>query len=909
MFASALLLACGVLLPASNAARHEHAMMPLEHRQGNQHSSFAFSTAWQVLGPFQIGTREATWGADPLEYLGGFGNLQYSTESHFRSSLPVNGIAKWSTTEAKQSLDTLGSAKASLPIGYSNVDWDFLKVVYGWAAVQYQAWARGEIIVTGNDTQHVVLYTDAILEFWVGDAHYFGGDFYTYRKAPPVLHLKPGTHKIDVRLVRDVRAFGGILEPTIDVVLELRNTSGSLELAKPGLLISDVVDGKLASPVTSVTLRNSGEVDVEIIDIQPSHVRSPVFLPERNEFQVVLSSDSETLTASQANSTITNNTFGQVIVAGQTRPVAFNVSLSSYNVSSVNYTITYKPVNGSKRSTITVSQALNNLSLYEPHKITYLHPGGMVSYAMLRAPAKNASCKPTQTSLPVLLQLHGAGLEADNGVVAHALDAVPELCAWVLFPTGVTPWSGDDWHNWGFTDVEAAIRSIPSWIKHVGWKGPAVDIDRWVVSGHSNGGQGTWYALTHRPDRLIAAAPVSGYASIQKYVPYELWQPMDPRRSAIISGSLNSYRHEMLMDNAQGIPVVQQHGEKDDNVPTYHSRFLSQLLFQGGTNSSYHELPGQGHWFDTIMTTDQMKEFYRKQTASNETLPRKLEEFNFVVADPGDMGSKGGIRVLNLEDPGQYGRVKVRGHVITTANIWSLELETHFLQSSSITIDGLEISLAGLASEGSAPITLSKADGSWDIGGRNAAEGNAKYRRGRQLGLMTAVLRTQGPFIIRHQGSHTAHVALQVARNLHQYFSADSEISSGTPSDDSRTGNVISVVIGDVPPSLHPDFPIKAGTTGVSIRDSIGGGTRSFDEPHLAAAFIRPLDGERLELVLWGSDEAALSQAARLVPMLTGVGQPDFVVLGKQALWQGVEGALSLGFFDHEWRVSRSSLV
>ncbi|OAG01799.1 uncharacterized protein CC84DRAFT_1179825 [Paraphaeosphaeria sporulosa] len=68
-------------------------------------------------------------------------------------------------------------------------------------------------------------------------------------------------------------------------------------------------------------------------------------------------------------------------------------------------------------------------------------------------------------------------------------------------------------------------------------------------------------------------------------------------------------------------------------------------------------------------------------------------------------------------------------------------------------------------------------------------------------------------------------------------------------------------------------------------------------------------DDERLELVLWGSDEDALAQAARLVPMVTGVGQPDFVALGKRARWKGAEVALALGFFDHNWTVKASSVV
>lgn len=50
----------------------------------------------------------------------------------------------------------------------------------------------------------------------------------------------------------------------------------------------------------------------------------------------------------------------------------------------------------------------------------------------------------------------------------------------------------------------------------------------------------------------------------------------------------------------------------------------------------------------------------------------------------------------------------------------------------------------------------------------------------------------------------------------------------------------------------------------------------------MGALFLRPLDGERLELVVWGADVAGLEHAARLVPALTGVGQPDFVILSAK---------------------------
>ncbi|KAF2203309.1 hypothetical protein GQ43DRAFT_274948 [Delitschia confertaspora ATCC 74209] len=865
----------------------------------------AFSESWQVLGPFQIGTREATWGADPLEYLGGFRSLEYNKNDKFTSSLPLEGAAKWSSVNGKQIASTPSSANVSLSISFPGVDWAFLKGVYGWAAVQYQAWVRGEIIVTSKETQSVVLYTDMVLEYWIDGVCYFGGDFYGFRKAPPVLHLEPGSHRIDVRLVRDMRAMGDMLDPTIDVILELNRTSGSLELVKPGILMADVVNsGKLASPIGSIYVRNSGTNDIEITGVQ----------------------------SGDADITLVNKDPKLVVVGGQTRPIALNIeSLKrKFNPAciedelplSIEVELNYKVANlDGEVFTLTASQDLTIRNIFSPHKVTYLHPGAIVSYAILRPPVFSSTCLfGVRRSLPVLLQLHGAGLEADSEEVAHALDPVSDLCAWVLFPTGVTPWSADDWHNWGFADVEQAVRNIPSWMEAVGWRGPDADINRWVVSGHSNGGQGTWYSVTHRPDNIIAAAPVSGYSSIQRYVPYELWQPMDPRRSAIISASLNSYRHEMLMANAKGIPIFHQHGDKDDNVPVYHSRLLRQLLFQHGTKTSYYELPGQGHWFEGIMTTPQLQCFYRTYTSDVETTARPLEDFDIVVADPGDMGSKGGVKVLQLEDPGQYGQVQViydnslKTCTIKTSNVLALQLQIGYFRLSAISIDGSALELAEDSAISSKLVDLTKdvEDQTWKVGSLQGSKSTDDIlnRRGRQLGAMTAILRSTGPFTIRHQGNETAHIALQISRNLHQYFYADSSIVYPVSHEKNSPGNVISVAIGAaLPRCAHSSFPIQVKEKSISIRDSVGRHKTFGGDQSLAAIFLRPLNGERLELVVWGSDSEGLSQAARLVPMLTGVGQPDFVVLTEAARWIGVEGAVTMGFLDHAWNVTRSSLV
>lgn len=225
------------------------------------------------MAAFVDSSAESAWGADSLERFGGFRKLQYSDEAQYRSSLTPNGMVKWSLLNGENITSSSFGARISLRVWFPQVDWTFFQQVYGWAALQYQAWARGEIIVTGPKPRAVILYTDHLLEYWIDDELYFGGDSYAYRKAPPVIHLNPGRHRVDVRLVRDVRAMGGLGEPTIQVDLEFRTVSGDLEVAREEILTADVVDGSLASPLASIALRNNGHDAIEIIEVAAADVR------------------------------------------------------------------------------------------------------------------------------------------------------------------------------------------------------------------------------------------------------------------------------------------------------------------------------------------------------------------------------------------------------------------------------------------------------------------------------------------------------------------------------------------------------------------------------------------------------------------------------------------------------------
>lgn len=149
---------------------------------------------------------------------------------------------------------------------FDNVDWKSLQMVYGWAAFQYQAWARTTLTVSSFMT--ISLQISNVLEFWIDSNHYFGGDFYDYNRAPAIVTLSPGVHQIDIRLIRDVRAMGGTYPPTIKSRMQVGWNLNHLTVVDHGrVLTADVIDGMLASRFASVSLQNTGTRGWKVMSI------------------------------------------------------------------------------------------------------------------------------------------------------------------------------------------------------------------------------------------------------------------------------------------------------------------------------------------------------------------------------------------------------------------------------------------------------------------------------------------------------------------------------------------------------------------------------------------------------------------------------------------------------------------
>ena len=144
------------------------------------------------------------------------------------------------------------------------------------------------------------------------------------------------------------------------------------------------------------------------------------------------------------------------IVSFQSRPLAFRIDSQGQIPLSFSFEIAYKI---ESKETIQKTRPfvvnLTQRSIHDAHRFTFLHPSRVVSYAILRPPLNSTCPSGKNRNFPVLLSLHGAGLEADSDLVRHMLDGAYGVCAWMLFPTGVTPWSGDDWRE--FSDAVSEV--------------------------------------------------------------------------------------------------------------------------------------------------------------------------------------------------------------------------------------------------------------------------------------------------------------------------------------------------------------------------------------------------------------------------------------------------------------------
>ena len=180
-------------------------------------------------------------------------------------------------------------------------------------------------------------------------------------------------------------------------------------------------------------------------------------------------------------------------------------------------------------------------------------------------------------------------------------------------------------------------------------------------------------------------------------------------------------------------------------------------------------------------------------------------------------------------------------------------------------------------------------------------------------------MHTKGPFSIGYASRDGWHVASEVARNLLQYYGADSELAaitsntsliSAAAAELHLNGNHISIFHGlDRVLTRKMDAPFFFQDECLCIKTSTAAASRFAFKDGLGLICLCPLPNQRLELVIWGFDHSGLHRAARLIPLLPGVGQPDFIVVGDQMAVKLLMCGLAMCTIEYNWSAASASYI
>src|SRR5277367_2016646 len=174
-------------------------------------------------------------------------------------------------------------------------------------------------------------------------------------------------------------------------------------------------------------------------------------------------------------------------------------------------------------------------------------------------------------------------------------------------------------------------------------------------------------------------------------------------------------------------------------------------------------------------------------------------------------------------------------------------------------------------------------------------------------GPLTIVIGTQST----GSRQYIERIASNIAQDLFIYFGAEVDIRFDYEIKHSALeGNVICLGMEDensyvqeVIKSSHlaTPFPIQAKEGTITINDSSNMYTYQGDG--FGGIYLHPLEQSRLLLIICGTDNKGLERAAKLFPYRTGVGQPDWAVVGPKTGFQGMQGVEAMGYYSNLWGI------
>jgi pimeloyl-ACP methyl ester carboxylesterase len=509
----------------------------------------------------------------------------------------------------------------------------------------------------------------------------------------------------------------------------------------------------------------------------------------------------------------------------------------------------------------------------------------------------------------LFLTLHGAGVEAIGQADAYA----PKSWGHLVAPTNRRPY-GFDWEDWGRLDalevLERARRQL------------GTDPRRAYLTGHSMGGHGAWHLGVTYPDRFAAVGPSAGWISFASYGGGARAADATPMQRMLERAALPSDTLA-LAENLAGRAVSILHGDADDNVPVREARTMRDRLQPFHQDLAYHEQPGAGHWWDLSPApgADCVDWAPMFDLFSHRTLPAlaDVREVVFATADPGVSSRCHWATIAAQLRPLQHSRIRIRAlrdkgrFMGTTENVARLSLDLAPLGTPdrvSITLDGQSLNPIPSAHR-SRPIWLARIDDRWQI----TPPPPRSLKGPERCGPFKQAFRHRVLFVYGTKGTDAENAwALAKARFDAETFwyrgNGSIDVVPDTDFDAAKERDRSVILYGNADTNAAWN-DLLAGSPVEARRGSIRVGERRLGGTNLGCIFLRPRPGSARALVgvVGGTGVIGMRVTDRLPYFISGVGYPDLLILGPDALARGSEEVRVAGFFGNDWSVERGELV
>lgn len=817
---------------------------------------------WIYLGPFSTGAREGVMGVDERIDL----NEDFVPDENltYPSILTPGGKVKWQKVQ---------SDNGEVVIEYKDVLWDTIQDYYGAAGVLCAGYAYGDFKNTGINRALVI--ANGVSSFKL-NGKTFPGDRYKegYLKIPVL--LKDGKNRTLIKLSGfGDHKFTFKIVPAPEPLMIIDR-----DITKPDILRGESINNTwLGIPVVNTMNRRLFDIQLQIKGkgIKPSSQKIHSIMP-LSAIKVPVKIESE-----------------EIIKKGDSLLITAKISFENFSIQK-DFWIKVKNKNESYVKTF-ISKIDNSCQYY----------------AVL--PPENYN---KDSTYALIMTCHGAGVKARNQVNAYAQKG----WAFIVAPTNRRRF-GFDWQDWGRIDFFEVLEDVKKQYK--------IDTNRIYLTGHSMGGHGVWHIGTSHPGLFAAIAPSAGWTNFQLYIPWFLQKSEMFAHPDLIKFRDMVLREDnplLFLENLMNVPVYILQGGADDNVPPIQARMFTKYLHNLGYDYIYKEVEGQRHWWNVDSTpgvdcvdSEELMNFLRAKVRN--PYPKKVV---FKTTNVDHSNQTYWVRIDELEDIYQEGAVKaevcrnihpiVNTHsqdvpaiIINTKNIsrFTISLNDNIVSPGMINlfINGQKISFKY---KDACELSFMKHDDAY-------LWATEEISTGKRHGFFGPIKKAYfKPFILIYG---TMGDLLSTENNLHQarlqcyawWYRANGfvEILPDTEVTEEIIKNYNLILFGNAETNsflkwINHKLPIRIEEGHIIVNKKI------LKQKNLCLVEIypNPLNTKKFVLLYSPTSKDAEKIMGLFSTLYSGAGLPDYIVYDKSVLKYGWADVVATGFFDKDWKFSKT---